>query len=94
MVSYDIPEWILPILRDVPDIILDPFPHLVLPAPFTEYCLTPFLKSDVLYLPEIVNHPASKTLAIRGGDFTDEAAATWIASRLDEARGCFPLQGK
>lgn len=90
-----LPGWMEPVLRGIPGIVMDPVPHLPLPEPRAEYCLTPMLQTDVEYLPAIFNHPESKTLGYRenGGDMTAELAEKLVEETMGEEGGHYPLQG-
>lgn len=77
----------IPVLQQVPGIAMEPIPHVRLPAPFDEYCLTPMLQTDAEYLPRIVNDPSSKMFGYRdnGGNMTPEYADKWVAQWRNEA---------
>lgn len=90
---HEFPSWVKDMVAEVPGIQLDPIPHSVLPHPFEEYCLTPWIPSDVPQLVSIINHPESQMFGWRlnGGVAIDQDVMRKLEEGRTERWRHFPL---
>ena len=78
-------------------LVASPIPHIPLPPPCEDFCLTNYLESDPPKFVEMLNHPAvSVGLAItKGTAFTLEMATERVKGTLAKPEGwCFPGRSK
>lgn len=91
--QLELPTWVNEVIAQVPGIRLEPLPHSVLPAPFDQYCLTPWLPSDIDQIVPIINHPQSKLLAWpkNGGVAIASDVRDTLEEGRDDRKRHFPL---